>query len=231
MASTTGPDRPRLRRDAERNRGRIIAAAHEVFRQRGVGATLDDVAAHAGVGVGTVYRRFANKEELVDALFDDMVDTVDALVREAAENPDAWTGLTASLEKVCELQAFDRGLREVMLGTGRGPQREAQILERIKPAVDGLLARAKEQGALRLDVEGPDFPMIQLMVAAVTDHTGHPDLWRRYLRLLVDGLRARPGAATPLSETPLPDAKIDDGELIEVFGALGAHQGRIRTAE
>jgi hypothetical protein len=71
------------------------------------------------------------------------------LVREAAENPDAWTGLTASLEKVCELQAFDRGLREVMLGTGRGPQREAQILERIKPAVDGLLARAKEQGALR----------------------------------------------------------------------------------
>lgn len=90
-----------------------------MFRERGLTATLNDVAAHAGVGVGTVYRRFANKEELVDALFDDMIDTVASLAQQALADPDAWHGLTTSLEKVCEVQAFDRGLREVMLGTGR----------------------------------------------------------------------------------------------------------------
>src|SRR6266851_723708 len=95
------PERPTLRRDAELNRRRIIAAAREVFRERGLAATLDDVARHAGVGVGTVYRRFANKEELVDALFDDMIDTVAALAQEAVADPDAWRGLTTSLEKVC----------------------------------------------------------------------------------------------------------------------------------
>ena len=67
--------RPRLRKDAELNRLRILAAAREVFRDRGVAATLNDVAHHAGVGVGTVYRRFSDKEELIDALFADMVNT------------------------------------------------------------------------------------------------------------------------------------------------------------
>ena len=199
MASPAG--KPALRRDAELNRRRIIAAGHEVFRERGMAATLNDVAAHAGVGVGTVYRRFANKEELVDAVFDDMIDTAAVLAEEAAADPDAWHGLTTSLEKVCEIQAFDKGLREVMLGTGRGPQRQAQVRERIKPAVDLQLARAKEQGMLRADVGRADILMIQLMVAAVTDHTGQPDLWRRYLRLLLDGLRARPDVP-PLP--PLP---------------------------
>jgi AcrR family transcriptional regulator len=226
MESSPGTGLPRLRRDAERNRQRIITAAHEVFRERGLGATLDDVARHAGVGVGTVYRRFANKEELVDALFDDMVETVEALAREAAAEPDAWTGLTTSLEKVCELQAFDRGLREVMLGTGRGPQRQAQVHARIKPAVDRLLARAKEQGTLRPDVDGFDLPMIQLMVAAVTDHTGQPDLWRRYLRLLLDGLRTRPDATTPL-----PDIKLYEGELLDAISAVRVRPGHDYPSE
>jgi AcrR family transcriptional regulator len=161
-------------------------------------ATLDDVARHAGLGVGTVYRRFANKEELVDAVFTDIIDTVDELGQVAAAEPDAWHGLAASLEKVCELQAFDRGLREVMLGTGPGPQRMAEVGARLGPTLSRLVARAKEQGSLRADVHEGDVLMIQLMVAAVTDRTGRPDLWRRYLRLVLDGMRAEPGAATEL---------------------------------
>jgi hypothetical protein len=85
-----------------------------------------------------------------------------------------------------------------MLGTGRGPQRQALVQQRVKPVADALIARAKEQGALRGDVQPWDFPMIQLMIASVTDHTSHPDLWRRYLQLILDGMRAQPGAATPL---------------------------------
>jgi AcrR family transcriptional regulator len=185
-------DPPRRRKDAERNRRRIIAGAREVFRDRGVGATLNDVAHYTGVGVGTVYRHFSDKEQLIDALFEDMVETVDGYLREALEEPDAWVGFTRSLERVCEVQAFDRGLREVMLGTGRGPERQLQMRDRVAPMVDEVVARAQRQGTLRTDMTPPDFALLQLMLGAVTDHTGQPDLWRRYLALLFDGLRARP---------------------------------------
>src|SRR5579863_3572769 len=178
------------RKDAERNRRRLLAAAREVFRDRGVAATLHDVARQAGLGVGTVYRHFANKEELIDALFDDMVETVDGYLREAEGEPDAWLGLTRALQQACEVQAFDRGLREVMLGNAGGPERQRQMRDRVAPKVDALVARAQEQGSLRADVVSGDFPILQLMVGAVTDHTGQPDLWRRYLTIIVDGLRA-----------------------------------------
>ncbi|MFD4877030.1 TetR/AcrR family transcriptional regulator [Streptomyces sp. NPDC058420] len=202
MAERADPGRPPLRRDAELNRRRLLAAAREVFRDRGLAATLDDVARHAGLGVGTAYRHFTNKEELVDAVFDAMIDQVEASAREAATDPDPWHGLASSLEKVCELQAHDRGLREVMLGTGKAAQRHAVVDRRIKPLVDPLIARAKEQGVLRPDMEHLDLPMIQLMVAAVTDQTGEPDLWRRYLRLLLDGLRTQPEGTQLLPPAP-----------------------------
>jgi AcrR family transcriptional regulator len=197
-------DRAGLRRDAEINRQRVLAAAKELFRERGTEVTLNDIAAHAGVGVATVYRRFANKEELIDALFDDIIEQAAALAAEAAADADAWHGLISSLEKVCEIQAFDRGLRQVMFASERKAHRQAQIRQRIAPAVDQLVARAQEQGTLRRDVVGIDIPMIQLMVAAITDNTGTPDLWRRYLRLLIDGLRARPDLTT-LPTVPEPD--------------------------
>jgi len=206
MASSPGTDRPPLRRDAEANRRRILTAAREVFRERGTEASLSDIAAHAGLGLGTVYRRFSNKEELLDALFDDMIDTLVAATEEGLADPDPWHGLVTSLEKGCEIQAFDRGLREALLGAAAGPRRQAQVLSRITPIMGALIARAKEQGALRADIAPVDIPMIQLMVAAVTDRTGQPDLWRRYLRLLLDGLRAEPGAPSPLPEMAFGDA-------------------------
>jgi AcrR family transcriptional regulator len=198
------PAEPPLRRDAELNRQRLLTAAHEIFRERGLSATLEDVAGHAGVGIGTAYRRFANRDALIDALFEEMIARVAALAAEAAEDPDAWRGLSTGLERICELQTFDRGLRDIMLGTGRGRRREELVAERIRPTVDAMIERAKEQGALRTDIEGTDLPMIQLMVAAVTDHTGQPDLWRRYLRLMLDGMRVGGGDGTTLPGVPVP---------------------------
>jgi len=214
---------PRLRKDAERNLRRILTAAREVFRDRGVGATLNDIAHHAGVGVGTVYRKFADKEALVDALFDDMVETVDGYLRDALAEPDAWLGLTRALEKTCEVQAFDRGLREVMLGTGRGPQRQRQMRDRVAPSVDELVARAQEQGMLRTDVVPQDFPLLQLMVGAISDHTGQPELWRRYLAILIDGLRARPGEVTTL-----PTFAPTDDQLMDANVGSSTEQARTR---
>ncbi|MFC1439814.1 TetR/AcrR family transcriptional regulator [Streptacidiphilus sp. N1-10] len=216
---------PRLRKDAERNLARILTAAREVFRDRGVGATLNDIAHHAGVGVGTVYRKFSDKEALVDALFDDMVETVDGYLRQALTEPDAWVGLTWALERVCEVQSFDRGLREVMLGTGRGPARQKQMRDRVAPSVDALVARAQEQGTLRRDLVPPDFPILQLMVGAVTDHIGQPELWRRYLTILIDGLRAQPGRPTPL-----PAFEVTDEQMHDALVDSSTEQARTRRA-
>jgi AcrR family transcriptional regulator len=148
--------------------------------------------------VGTAYRHFANKEELVDAIFEDMIESVERVEQDAIAAPDAWQGLVSGLERVCELQSFDRGLRQVMLGTGKGPQRQALVEQRLKPLVEAMVARASEQGLLREGIQHWDFPMIQIMIAGITEHTGSPVLWRRYLQLIVDGMRPQPDGSTPL---------------------------------
>jgi AcrR family transcriptional regulator len=104
-----------LRRDAQRNRERILEAARDVFAARGFAATLDDVAHHAGVGVGTVYRRFPTKEALVEAIFTDRLEDLVTLVEEALAAPSAWDGLTDFLRRSARMHATDRGLRDAAL--------------------------------------------------------------------------------------------------------------------
>src|SRR5229473_6040348 len=94
-----------LRRDAERNRQRILRAAGEVFTERGLQATLDDVAERAGVGVGTVYRRFPDKEALVEALFTERLDTLVHFGEQALAEPDPWAGLATFLEQAASVIA------------------------------------------------------------------------------------------------------------------------------
>src|SRR3954451_11539884 len=119
MAPITPVERP-LRKDAERNRIRILAAAGELFAQRGLGATLDDVAHHAGVGVGTVYRRFPDKETLIDALFAQRIEALCAIAEEALAVPDAWDALAWYFENGSRLQARDRGLKELLACSTHG---------------------------------------------------------------------------------------------------------------
>src|ERR1044072_6861855 len=94
MSSLAPTDRP-LRKDAERNRLRILDAAGELFAQRGLGVTLDDIARHAGVGVGTVYRRFADKELLIDALFEQRLESLCALAAAPPRGRGGGAGLPA----------------------------------------------------------------------------------------------------------------------------------------
>ncbi|MFC7617511.1 TetR/AcrR family transcriptional regulator [Actinokineospora soli] len=109
-----------LRADARRNRARIVAAAREVFAASGIDVTLDEVARAAGVGVGTVYRRFSGKEELLDAVFDEVVADLNTLIDAAAAEPDAWTGLVGLLSAIAERQAADRGLFQICTRTELG---------------------------------------------------------------------------------------------------------------
>src|SRR5262249_56026858 len=98
-----------LRRDAERNRQRILEAARTGFAERGLSITLDEIAKLAGVGVGTVYRRFPNKELLIDALFEDRIGEVAAAAEEALTDDDGWRALTTVLERSVHLIAAHPG--------------------------------------------------------------------------------------------------------------------------
>jgi AcrR family transcriptional regulator len=196
QAATAGDAKP-LRRDAQRNRERILAAAREVFAARGVHATLDDVAARAGVGVGTVYRRFPNKDALLDELFEERIAEVAALAETALSDPNAWEALIRFLEGLEEVCSADRALEHLVLHTGRSDERLARARERLLAPIAALVERAKADGRLRGDLDASDIRMLHTMLSAVIQETYamSPDLWRRYFTIVVDGLaseRSRP---------------------------------------
>ena len=211
-AQTARPgDRPRpLRRDAERNRQRILRAASEVFTTRGVEATLDEVAHHAGVGVGTVYRRFPDKEALIEALFEERLDTMVGLAEEGCANPDPWAGLVFFLEQAGGLLAGDRGLRQILMFATHGRDRVGEARARLLPVVTTLVTRAQADGSVRADLRPTDVPLIEFMLAMLAEyaHPVRPGVWRRYLAIILDGLRPGRATVTALPEPPLSPAEI-----------------------
>ena len=213
--SAVGSDRrdaePRLRRDAERNRQRILAAAADAFAEGGLAVTMDEIARCAGVGVGTVYRRFPDKELLIEALFEQRIDELVALAEAAREDPDPFAGIVRFFDSFLSVQAADRGLKEVLLGTPRGESRIARGRDRIAPVVDQLVARALAAGDLRPDVAASDLGLVQFMLGALIDYTGDvdPEAWRRMLGIVLDGLRTRRDGPSPLPRPPLDEAQMD----------------------
>jgi len=205
-------ERP-LRRDAERNRQRILASAAEVFADRGLDVSLDDIAKHAGLGVGTVYRRFPTKEQLVEALFEDHVDTLAEMAESVSYAENSWDGLVTVLTEVCALQAGNQGLREVLMSSTYGQGCAARTRARVMPAIEKGLRRAQDDGYLRPDIQPVDLLLIEFMISGVAAYTKqHPDAWRRYLQIVVDGLRARPDIA-PSTTPPLTSDELDAAML------------------
>jgi AcrR family transcriptional regulator len=188
--SPTASDRP-LRRDAERNRLRILAAAREAFAEEGLSVTLDEIARRAGVGVGTVYRRFPDKEQLIDALFIDRMEEFRALAEECMTAEDPWEGLVTFLERATEQHACDRGFKEVALSGTHGLARVARARQLMFPIVNKLVERAQADGSLRPDVATTDMPLLQLMLGSLSECTRDvdPEVWRRFLGIITDGLR------------------------------------------
>jgi AcrR family transcriptional regulator len=195
-----------LRADAERNRRRILAAAKDLFATRGLDVTLDEIARHAGVGTGTAYRRFPNKDALIDALMVDRVGELADIARDCLEEPDPWVGLTGYLERALAVQAADRGLKEVLFSSGRGRERSNQARQQIAPVVTKLVRRAKEAGVVRQDFETSDVPLINFMINTLVDfgRDVEPDLYKRYLAIVIDGLRPR----EDLEPLPVPALKV-----------------------
>ncbi len=212
---TTTPDgsgataRP-LRRDAERNRERILAAAREVFAARGLAVGLNDIAHHAGVGVATVYRRYPDKQALIEDALAGAVTEMLQVTAAVGASERAWDGLVLYLEKAADLLAANLGLRDLALGADQPPEPLQNLKDRIGAEIDRLLRAAQEQGDVRPELTVSDLGVALWMVSELAEHgVGvRPGVHRRYLRLLLDGMRTD-GGRSPLGEPLLP-AEMDE---------------------
>ncbi|MYW62866.1 TetR family transcriptional regulator [Streptomyces sp. SID8379] len=226
MSARSDGDPARPRRDARRNRDRLLRAAHEVFTEQGLEAPLDVIARRAGVGNATLYRHFPTRAALVDAVFRDQLGGTTAAGERARSAPDAWTGLHSYLEGVFATLAADRGANDLMTTRLQGVDALDAVHAHNRETLDLLLARGRAEGAVRGDISTEDvlFMLAALgraapaLTAATTS-----DAWRRPLALLLDGLRA-PTAA------PLPGAGLTPGELDGVLEELGSQRGTARGA-
>lgn len=195
---TTAPAARPRRRDAERNRLRVLSAAREVFSRRGTTASLDEVATAAELGVGTVHRAFGSRAALVEAMFATELDEVAAFIDECAAEPSGWDALCRLLWGLVELQVRNRGLHDMVFGSV--DEAANRVRERIEPAIGAVIERARDEGRVRPDLSAADVAMFSRAVAAGRADASDASLQaaRRHVELLLKGL-----AATP-DERPVP---------------------------
>jgi AcrR family transcriptional regulator len=188
------------------SRDRVLDAAAKVFAAEGLDAPMPAVAAAAGVGVGTIYRAFGSKEELIAALAADRVDIFAQETRAALEQPDAWKALRELFERTAERQAEDYVVTEALASMSDHPV-VVEANTRAGEAIIELIDRAKGDG-MRRDFEPQDLQMFFAALGAA-QHTmpRGSSAWKRLLGILLDGLAA--DAANPLSEPPLTSEDID----------------------
>lgn len=196
-----------IRSDAKRNRERLVASARELFAAEGVDVSVEEITHHAGVGMGTLYRHFPTKDELIDAVLEDAFAEIIQIAREAAAAEDAWAGLTHFFERILALHAANRGVKDIVAARAHGARRAEAMRARIRPLLGRVIERAHEQGTLRRDFTIDDLPLVIWTAGRVIEltETAAPGNWRRYLGFLFDGLR--PAAATPLAAPPLTRAQ------------------------
>jgi AcrR family transcriptional regulator len=190
--ATAEKDIPRTqRRDAVRNRAKVLDAARAQFAEKGLETQIEEIARRAGVGVGTVYRHFPTKEALLEALAIDRFESLAAAAREGLDLEDPWEGLVRLMRFGARLMAEDRALSEAMeqLPGICGPAAESSGLDAL---TDELVARAQAAGELRPDIVGDDIGALVCGLGRSTRTSGEGPVmsWERYLEILLDGLRA-----------------------------------------
>jgi AcrR family transcriptional regulator len=194
---------PLMRADARRNRDAIVAAAYELFAEKGTDAQMDDLARRAGVGVGTLYRHFPAKEDLLDAVialrFARLAERAAEAVRRASAG-EPWEAFKGYIEWAARMQAGDRALSQAMSSRSERMQ-AAAVGSGLVGSLEQLLDLAKSAGALRDDLVVEDIPALVCSVGAVSCGAVSKPGWRwdRVTAIWLDGVRA-PGH----SELPGP---------------------------
>lgn len=207
MASTPAARTPGgrgLRVDAERNRQRIVTAAREAFAEVGLEVPMEEIARRAGVGVGTLYRRYPTRGDLVAAAFEAKMNAYAQAARQALADPDPWRGFCDYVERICAMQAGDRGFTTVLTMTFPTAKRFEADRDRAFADFSTLVERAKAAGKLRADFVTEDMPMFLMANAGVLAATADaaPDTWRRLVGYLIQACAAP--AAQPLPDPPAP---------------------------
>jgi AcrR family transcriptional regulator len=204
--------RAALRADAARNRERIVAAAAEVFAERGLDASTAEVAQRAGVGEATIFRRFPHKLDLVDAILETKMSESIELIAECAAEPDPERGLRRYFVDVLEKKMqHDQGYLEAMHDRCMTNPRFQPLRTRWLELIGVLVRRAKEAGVLRKDIQPQDLGFLLMAIAATMQApvTGvRDDLWKRYAGIVLDGLR--PEGALPLRPGAPPRKLIEN---------------------
>ena len=191
-----------LRADAERNRERVLSAARQVFAEQGLDASTNEIARRAGVGVATLFRRFPTRDDLVGAAFADKMSAYATAVDNALADSDPWQGFCGFIERVCQMQADDRGFADVLTMTFPTAKALEEERDRTARALAALLDRAKATGRLREDFAHQDVPLILMANAGVVMATrdAAPEAWRRLVGYLIQSFAAE--AAQPLPDPP-----------------------------
>ncbi|MFI6468148.1 TetR/AcrR family transcriptional regulator [Streptomyces sp. NPDC050538] len=212
-APTAATPKP-LRADAARNRAKLLAAATELFGERGLDASLEEIARRAGVSIGTLYNHFPTREAFWEAIFPARLAALDQITETALAAPDPWDGFVAYLEGLFALQAEDHGLNDALARRFRAAGEVEQACNRGFRLAELLIQRARDSGQLRPDFEPEDLvTLIWAMSQVIRESMATaPDTWRRCLAFFLDGLRA--GAAHPIAVPPLTP-----GQLSEVMRA------------
>src|SRR3954469_14846208 len=174
------------RSDARRNRQRVVTAARRCMAREGRDAGMEDIARAAGVGVGTVYRHFPTKDELVEALATKRFERLRDLALEALEAKDPWKAFEDFMRASARIQSEDRALSEVLTSKPGTMSRAAESVGMLDLTAQ-ILRRAQKAGVVRKDAEPRDIPMIMCALAGTFRNPhGDPD---RYIRIVLDGLR------------------------------------------
>jgi len=195
-----GPSRgPVLRADASRNRQRILTAARELFSRRGLAVPMEDIARHAGVGVGTLYRRFPTRPDLIAAAFEAQMTAYADLAEEALAAAQPWPAFCRYVGQVCEMQARNCGFAAALTMTLPRAREFHAERARACTAISELARRCQESGELRSDFVVEDLILLLVANGAVSAAVGQaaPDLWRRLAGYMLQAFAAR-------NEAPLP---------------------------
>ncbi|MEO7260410.1 MAG: helix-turn-helix domain-containing protein [Jatrophihabitantaceae bacterium] len=212
LAFQTPAGRP-LRRDAAQNRQRLLAAAAQVFAEHGLVAGVDEVARAAGVGMGTLYRRFPTKQALIDELIGDLRLRLLELAR-AASGCGHGAGLEELLTEAGQLQADQPGCLQQLWNSSEA---QPQAMTEFRQLVVSLLREGQRHGRIRPEATPGDITMVFFSIRSVIDatRTVAPAAWRRHLELLIAGLRP---AGDPTSQSELTQKPLSQAQLRRIVG-------------
>lgn len=199
-----------MRRDARESRDRLLAAAQAEFAVRGVDASLEKIAREAGVAIGTLYRHFPNRLDLLISALRPRLDEFAAGADKAMEMDDPWDGFVAYLVNLFAVQAGDRGFNDFLSRRFPGNSETEHIHDVLCQQIDDVLARAQEAGRVRPDITRGDIVNLIWSNGRIIDATSAkaPTAWRRQLHLMLDAYRAE--RAHPIPEPPMTDEQLYD---------------------